>query len=107
MIRGRTDLTEIIAQASNPYKDGRSLGDMWCVYLVLFWRHGQPSPLGARLPAPRLESKGKGAPAGPPTTLGEFIYRCNHPPDPPPSYTTKNNHSILVSDQTLHPRTGE
>lgn len=27
--RGRPDLTEILQQKSNPYKDGRSLGDQW------------------------------------------------------------------------------
>jgi len=27
--RGRTDLAETLWQSSNPYKDGRSLGDQW------------------------------------------------------------------------------
>ena len=29
MKRGRTDLAETLWQTSNPYKDGRSLGDQW------------------------------------------------------------------------------
>ena len=27
--RGRGDLAEVLWQSSNPYKDGRSLGDQW------------------------------------------------------------------------------
>ncbi len=27
--RGRTDLAETLWQSSNPYKDGRTLGDQW------------------------------------------------------------------------------
>lgn len=27
--RGRSDLAEVLWQSSNPYKDGRSLGDQW------------------------------------------------------------------------------
>ena len=27
--RGRADLKEIVQQSSNPYRDGRSLGDNW------------------------------------------------------------------------------
>jgi hypothetical protein len=27
--RGRKDLTEILQQSSNPYVDGRTLGDAW------------------------------------------------------------------------------
>ncbi len=27
--RGRTDLSETLLQLSNPYKDGRTLGDQW------------------------------------------------------------------------------
>lgn len=29
MQRGRSDLAEVLWQSSNPYKDGRSLGDQW------------------------------------------------------------------------------
>lgn len=53
--RGRTDLAETLWQTSNPYKDGRSLGDQW------------------------MDAKGKQRVDGPEMRRGRRVHPCNCP----------------------------
>ena len=65
--RGRTDLAETLWQTSNPYKDGRSLGDQW------------------------MEAKGKQRVEGPEMRRGRRVL----PPFPPsPLQLMSSDHSI-------------
>ena len=55
--RGRTDLAETLWQSSNPYKDGRTLGDQW------------------------LEAKGKQRADGPEMRRGRRVTFSSNPTD--------------------------
>ena len=54
MQRGRADLAETLWQLSNPYKDGRSLGDQW------------------------MEARGKQRVPGPEMSHGRQVCRVTH-----------------------------
>lgn len=65
--RGRSDLAETLWQSSNPYKDGRSLGDQW------------------------LEAKGKQRVDGPEMRRGRRV--SSSAPLPPPPQIPWHPHS--------------
>lgn len=81
MKRGRPNLNETLQQLSNPYKDGRTLGDSW------------------------LETKGKRPLPGCEATIGPVISGTRGLPDPPPAPRgvggAARHVAHLVNDLTL------